>query len=121
MSEFAGFFIHGYSAGVAAAALGADQKPLDVDVTVVSDRFSDHWKFQSDEQRDGKRLLVMADGASRPFDVQLPLTNSDGEELSFPSCGLKKLGRAHLTGVEAYLSTQRQSISFRAKSIKGVK
>lgn len=119
MAEFSGFFIHGYSTGVAAAALGAKLKPLEVDVTVVSDRFTDHKKYGTDE-RDGKRLLVMADTAPRPFEVQLPLADEDGEELSFSNCHLKKLGRARLTGVEAYLSTQRQSISFRAKSIEGV-
>lgn len=119
MATFIGYFLRGYSSGLAKAALGTVESPLTVTVTVVADRFTRHMRYGTDEQ-DGKRLLVMTDQVSRPFEVQLPVTDENGEELTFKSCGLKKFGQAKLTGVEAYLSSQRQSISFRAKSIKGV-
>lgn len=120
MAEFAGYFIHGYSTTLAMTALNIEAKPLDLDVIVLSKTFSDHRNYDTKE-RDGKRILVTTDNAPRPFEISLPLSNTDGEELTFESCGLQVLKKAHITGLEAYLNTGRQQVSFRAQSIKGVK
>ena len=120
MAEFLGYFINSYSVSLAMAALNADVKSFDTDVTVVADRFTNYRKYNSDE-RDGKRLLVMTNSAARPFQITFPLTNDDGEELTFSNCHLKKMGIAHVTGLEAYVNAQRNQISFRAKQIQGVK
>lgn len=120
MAEYVGYFLHGYSSALAMAALGEEINPLDIDVIVVSKGFSDHRDFKTKE-RDGKRLLVTTDNAPRPFEITLPLVNDDGEELNFKNCSLANLKKAHVTGLEAYLNSDRQQVSFRAKSIEGVK
>lgn len=118
LSEFVGYFIHGYSPALAMAALNAKVKDFDVDITVVASDFSDYRDFNSHEVI-GKRLLVMADNAERPFVITFPCTNENGEEISFANCNLKKLSSAHVTGLEAYINCQRNQISFRAKKITG--
>lgn len=118
--EYAGFFFQGYSTALAMAALKAPVKSFDVDVTVVADHFSNHKKYHSDEVV-GKRLLVVADKAPRPFEIMLPLANDDGEKLTFESCNLKMLARAHVKGLEAYVDLENIRVAFRAKGIEGVK
>lgn len=120
MTEFVGYYLHGYNTALAMAALGIEVNPLEVDVIVVSKGFSDHKNYDTKE-RDGKRLLVTTDDSPRPFEITLPLVNGDGEELNFKNCGLANLKKAHVTGLEAYLNSERQQISFRAQQIEGVK
>lgn len=120
MAEFVGYFLHNYSTALAMAVLNVDVKSLDLDVIVLSKNFSDHRNYETKEN-DGKRLLVTTDNAPRPFEISLPLFNANGEELNFENCELQMLKKAHITGIEAYLNSGRQQVSFRAKSIKGVK
>lgn len=121
MAEFLGNFIHGYDGALAMSALGIPVKSVDVDVVVVSDDFTNHRKYQSDEV-DGKRLMVVpTSGTQKPFTVQIPLADDNGEVNTFDKCQLKMLGKAKLTGVTAFINAQRNQISFKAKSIEGVK
>ena len=120
MSEFSGYFLHGYSSALAMAAFNIDVRRFSTEVIVLSKDFSDHHNYDTKEL-DGKRILVISENSPRPFEITFPVTNSDGEELTFANCKLKLLQKARVSGIEAFLNSSRQQISFRAKAIEGVK